>query len=233
MNTPAYNLTRRRMCRAKGICYDCGRRVQRGRARCKRHAQRNREAHRAYDQKPAARARLVTYRNRPEIVEREKERARLDGRNRRRGAGRFVYVRERIRRKGRTWSLSRAAWEQLIAQPCHYCRLSVNSEAGSGLDRLDNERGYTAANVVPCCIECNIARGDRFSPDEMRVIGATIRLVKLSRVISRYRGRPQPDVVLALRSAGAGYVEIAELLDLRGQAEIGSLVAASAAESRV
>jgi hypothetical protein len=36
--------------------------------------------------------------------------------------------------------------------------------------------------VVSCCYECNTARNNNFSPDEMLLIGATIRDVKLARI---------------------------------------------------
>ena len=42
----------------------------------------------------------------------------------------------------------------LIKQPCHYCGDGI-TERFRGLDRVDNNRGYTSANVVPCCPVCN------------------------------------------------------------------------------
>jgi hypothetical protein len=48
---------------------------------------------------------------------------------------------------------------------------------GVGLDRIDNDGDYTRANVVPCCSDCNLARGARFSHEEMLIIGPAIRLV--------------------------------------------------------
>ena len=57
---------------------------------------------------------------------------------------------------------------------CSYCKRKLLPSAGGGLDRLDNSRGYTKDNVVPCCGICNIARGDNFSVEEMKILGATI-----------------------------------------------------------
>ena len=42
----------------------------------------------------------------------------------------------------------------LIEQPCHYCG-DGTTERFRGLDRVDNNRGYTSANVVACCPVCN------------------------------------------------------------------------------
>lgn len=62
--------------------------------------------------------------------------------------------------------------EQIIAfhkGNCHYCgsppsnTCSISTLNGSytysGIDRKDNEKGYTIDNVVPCCISCNSAKG--------------------------------------------------------------------------
>ena len=59
---------------------------------------------------------------------------------------------------------------------CIYCDFS-----STGLDRLDNTKGHTKENCVPCCKECNIARMDNFTYEEMLIIGIAIREVKLKR----------------------------------------------------
>jgi len=48
------------------------------------------------------------------------------------------------------WKLSFEQWAQLITCPCYYCGGPL-SRYGSGLDRIDNRKWYTLANVVPCC----------------------------------------------------------------------------------
>lgn len=42
-------------------------------------------------------------------------------------------------------------------------------------------RFYTIDNVVPCCRECNQAKSDCFTYDEMKQIGAVINVIKLKR----------------------------------------------------
>ena len=56
----------------------------------------------------------------------------------------------------------------LFSLRCHYCgaepgnvpKPSGNGElVYSGIDRVDSTVGYEADNCVPCCIQCNMAKG--------------------------------------------------------------------------
>lgn len=60
---------------------------------------------------------------------------------------------------------------------CFYCGDTHNL----GLDRIDNTKGHTIDNVVVCCYECNCARNDNFTVDEMVEIGKVIKLIKQRR----------------------------------------------------
>jgi len=64
----------------------------------------------------------------------------------------------------------------LLHEPCNYCGFP-----STGLDRIDNSKGHTEDNCIPCCWECNTARMDNFTHEEMLKIGKTIREVKLER----------------------------------------------------
>lgn len=63
---------------------------------------------------------------------------------------------------------------EILAKPCVHCGTTNEPR---GLDRIDNSLPHIKGNVAPSCAHCNIARGNRFSFDEMREIGATIRRV--------------------------------------------------------
>ena len=58
--------------------------------------------------------------------------------------------------------------EYITSKPCIYC----NTNKPTGADRIDNSKGHTKDNVIPCCHNCNIIRGNRFTVDEMKLIGS-------------------------------------------------------------
>jgi len=69
--------------------------------------------------------------------------------------------------RGLEWLLSRAQLETLISQPCRYCNrfgaTTTKTPFGdvlqhNGIDRLDNQLGYTPENSVSCCKTCNQAK---------------------------------------------------------------------------
>lgn len=73
----------------------------------------------------------------------------------------------RANKKNLVFSLSRALFRQKIDSPCFYCNSAPNNAKKlygkvykyNGLDRIDNDKGYVEDNVVPCCKNCNIAKG--------------------------------------------------------------------------
>ena len=54
--------------------------------------------------------------------------------------------------RGLKFSLSLEEFSEILAMACTYC--GINS-GKTGVDRKDNKKGYTIANSVPCCWQCN------------------------------------------------------------------------------
>ena len=68
-------------------------------------------------------------------------------------------------RRGLEWAIDRKQFEEIATLPCFYC--GAVPKVYHGLDRVDNNIGYTTENVVSCCKYCNTAKLDR-SVDEFR-----------------------------------------------------------------
>ena len=70
------------------------------------------------------------------------------------------------------YSLSRKDVEKIVISNCTYCNSSPANELRthrtkklkfkySGIDRVDSTKGYIPDNVVPCCDDCNTAKGSK------------------------------------------------------------------------
>lgn len=80
----------------------------------------------------------------------------------------FRNARRRAMASGREWKLTKEQVRFLTKQDCYYCGQAPSQSMGgkrhngfytyNGLDRVDNTKGYTIENVVPCCGTCNIAK---------------------------------------------------------------------------
>ena len=70
-------------------------------------------------------------------------------------------------KRGLVWELSKREFEQLIQMECDLCGVSASDSEGmkhktpfNGIDRRDSDLGYTLANSVPCCWDCNRMKGE-------------------------------------------------------------------------
>jgi hypothetical protein len=67
--------------------------------------------------------------------------------------------------------------KNILSKPCTYC----GSTDFVGCDRVDNSKGHIKTNVVPCCVVCNMVKGNNFNFEEMKIIGDVIREIKEKR----------------------------------------------------
>jgi len=73
-------------------------------------------------------------------------------------------------RRGLKWLLSITDVRNIIDKPCYYCgainsnkKITKSKKEGflyNGIDRKDNKQHYTIDNSLPCCKQCNRAKGD-------------------------------------------------------------------------
>jgi hypothetical protein len=81
----------------------------------------------------------------------------------------YTHYKESARSHSRVFDIPMEYFERLVTQNCYYCNskpanvvvVGVRKDTiiYNGLDRVDNQKGYTLENVVPCCEICN--RGKR------------------------------------------------------------------------
>ena len=132
----------------------------------------------AYECRTCHRARKKGRDNRPDRwhlmtpEQRKKNKARQQ-RYARTDKGRAIFLRKAYERID-ACDMTTEEVRQIIVQPCRYCGTTTRPR---GLDRIDNAKPHIKGNVLPACRECNFARGDRFTIEEMDVIGAAIRQV--------------------------------------------------------
>lgn len=88
----------------------------------------------------------------------------LEGKARLRAIGlkpatKYNYTKNTSKTRGLEFNFTREEYFQVISSTCHYCGDFFKS-SGSGLDRVDNSKGYIKGNVVSCCKECNQMKAD-------------------------------------------------------------------------
>lgn len=69
--------------------------------------------------------------------------------------------------------------ENITSKSCIYC----GETHRIGCDRIDNSKGYTIDNVIPCCGDCNRIRSNKYSVEE------TIRFGELKKQILKDRNK--------------------------------------------
>ena len=75
---------------------------------------------------------------------------------------------ENAKRRGIPWELADENFDALTRAICHYCGAPPTNTAHwgkskgafmyNGIDRADNEKGYTVGNSLPCCKACNFLK---------------------------------------------------------------------------
>jgi hypothetical protein len=67
----------------------------------------------------------------------------------------YTEYKNRALKKNLDFALSHDEYLCLITQDCYLCGKNSNSQHLNGIDRLDNNKGYTLDNVKSCCANCN------------------------------------------------------------------------------
>lgn len=81
----------------------------------------------------------------------------------------FSSYKHGAKRRGHTFELDREYFRELTQSNCYYCNREPSQEGPTnrqcngfylytGIDRIDNTKGYIPNNVRPCCKQCNRAK---------------------------------------------------------------------------
>lgn len=75
------------------------------------------------------------------------------------------------KKRGHKWNLTKKQFKEITQKDCFYCGARPNNISKNicntgdyiynGIDRIDNTKGYTMDNIVPCCKICNQAKSNR------------------------------------------------------------------------
>ena len=106
----------------------------------------------AWRQTPRAKALEKIYRKNRKLKAdyNEKNRARTQT-----VGGKYSQYKRRAKQRGFLFNITKETFNFFWQKPCYYCGDEIKT---IGLDRIDNEKGYTKDNIVACCKHCNLAK---------------------------------------------------------------------------
>jgi hypothetical protein len=87
----------------------------------------------------------------------------------------FLDYQNGAKERGYEFSLTKKQFEKMIKENCFYCGVSpsrfkknAKNSKGiyfNGIDRIENSKGYSVKNSVPCCFDCNRSKGTMSQKD--------------------------------------------------------------------
>lgn len=72
----------------------------------------------------------------------------------------FNEYRQNAKRRGISFDLSFNEFRFIASMHCQYCGSRELVSRSMGVDRVNNQEGYSLLNCVPCCSICNRAKKD-------------------------------------------------------------------------
>lgn len=84
----------------------------------------------------------------------------------------YKRYRDNAIKRGIDFDLTMEEFEKLWQLPCSYCGSSIDF---IGIDRMDNELGYIAGNVTPCCTTCNLTKRNMSAEDYIALCAKVTR----------------------------------------------------------
>lgn len=85
---------------------------------------------------------------------------------------RYRYSKGKCKSRGKEFLLTKEEYIDIINRPCYYSGEDLSKEMGIGLDRIDNAKGYTLDNVLPCIGWVNKIRNN------LLTVAETVHIIK-------------------------------------------------------
>lgn len=82
----------------------------------------------------------------------------------------YQCLKHEAKRRNIEISIDFESFKQLVESNCYYCNTTLAPLTGGCLDRIDNFKGYSLNNVLPCCGRCNKTRHDGWTVEETKVM---------------------------------------------------------------
>lgn len=92
----------------------------------------------------------------------------------------------RAHKDGIKWDLDTNYAKELISNECFYCN-GFNETSINGIDRFNNDIGYTMQNAIPCCDICNTMKSD------FNIITWTHQIEHILTIQKKINGKLYPD----------------------------------------
>lgn len=72
----------------------------------------------------------------------------------------YYHYKHRANKKRIAFDITNEMYNKMIQSPCYICGKEGNRLHNNGIDRINNQEGYTITNIQPCCSECNYMKRD-------------------------------------------------------------------------
>ena len=83
-------------------------------------------------------------------------------------ASSYKLYKKRANKMNISFDISNEQFKNIIIFDCYICGKIISEYNINGIDRVDNNIGYTISNCLPCCYECNIMKNKYNITDVMR-----------------------------------------------------------------
>ncbi len=85
-------------------------------------------------------------------------------------ARRYRNARSTAKRRNKEFTITLEEYTNLVSMDCYYCNGYFGKvEVGSGLDRIDSDKGYEPGNCCSCCVICNRLKQAVFTQEETKL----------------------------------------------------------------